>query len=741
MNDHSGGFNGPVSAIPHLGGAQPPALTGLRDLALARPAAAAERTVDVNEIWRIIVKWWWLIAAITVSCLLVAIAMSLLITPEYRAEATIEVNPEGVQVVKMGELEPIRMGDREFMTTQAGLLRSRSLAERVVRSMNLGSNEEFADPDAPRSERDAAAVDELMRRINVDQERDSRLMTVAAETTDPGLSAAIANSYADNFIQANLERRFEATSYARNFLEQRIATVKRRLEESERQLVAYAQRQGIITLNVDSGSGSGPRSEQSIDANSLVALNQALAEARNERIGAEQRYRQARQNSTTTEVLGNPTVQRLSAERAELEGEYQEKLGIYKPDYPIMVQLRSRIESLDQAISRLTGNVSSALRSEYEAAAARENALQARVEGLKSRLLDLRERSIQYTILQREVDTNRSLYEALLQRFKEVGVAGGVGANTVSIVDRAQPPRLPFKPNLPLNVVLGLLAGLVLGFGAAFSLEWIDDTVKVPDDLSNKLGIAPLGVIPVVEKGAAVRDELENPRSQVSEAYHSVRTALQFSTDHGIPRSLLVTSSRAAEGKSSTALALSQTLASLGASVLLVDSDLRKPTFRGPSGNAVGLSGLLAGSEDLRSAIYPTEIEKLFLLPSGTIPPNPAELLSSGRFGKILDELINLFDYVIIDGPPVLGLADAPLLSSVCEGTLMVIEAGSIRRAAALNAVKRLKMADARIMGGILTKFKAKSYGYGYGYGYSEDLYSYREGEEPKKQIELIRST
>lgn len=740
MNDHSGGFPSPMSALAHAGEARTPALTGLRELALPRPAKT-EHAIDVNEIWRIVRKWWWLIAAIVVSCLLAAVALSLLVTPEYRAEATIEVNPEGMQVVKMGELEPVQVGDREFLTTQVGLLRSRSLAERVVRSLNLGSNEAFADPEAARAERDAAAVESLSDRITVTQQRDSRLVGIAVESPDPALSAAIANSYADNFIQANLERRFEATSYARNFLEQRIATVKRRLEDSERQLVAYAQKQGIITLNVDSGSGSSQRAEQSIDANSLIALNQSLAEARNERIAAEQRFRQAQQNSTTTDVLSNPTVQRLSGQRAELEAEYQEKLDIYKPDYPVMVQLRSRIESLDEALGRLTGNVSNALRSEFQAAAARERALQARVDGLKDKLLDLRKRSIQYTILQREVDTNRSLYDALLQRFKEVGVAGGVGANVVSVVDRAQPPTAPFKPNLPLNIAIGLVAGILLGFGTAFSLEWIDDTVKSPDDLTNKIGIAPLGVIPQVSKGGSVREELENPRSQVSEAYQSVRTALQFSTDHGIPRSLLVTSTRAAEGKSSTALALAQTLAALGASVLLVDSDLRKPTFRGPSATANGLSTLLAGSGDIRGSIYPTEVEQLFLLPSGTIPPNPAELLASGRFSHILAELTQLFEFVIIDGPPVLGLTDAPLLSSMCEGTLMVIEAGSIRRAAALNAVKRLRMADAHIMGGILTKFNAASAGYGYGYGYGEDMYSYREGEEPKKQIELLKSS
>jgi capsular exopolysaccharide synthesis family protein len=743
MNDQSGSFPPNSAALPGSGGAQVPAIMGLREVALGgTPAAKAERGFDVTEYWRVVRKWWWLILAITLAGVMAAVVVSLMMTPQYEAAATLEVNPEGVQVVKMEALEPMARDDRSFIATQAGLLRSRSLAERVARSLNLANNENFADPESPRAAKQDQAVRSLIAAVEVEPERDSRLMRISAETPDPVLSARIANSYADNFIQSNLERRFEATAYARSFLEQRIATVKAKLEQSERALVAYAQRQGIISLNTDSGNGAGGRTEQSIDAASLVSLNESLSSAKAERIAAEQRFRQAQANRSTTEVLANPTVQALTSQRAQLEAQYQEKLGIFQPDYPEMAQMRARIQALDRSIRQETGNVSSALRSEYAAAVARENALQARVSSLKAGLLNLRERSIQYTILQREVDTNRSLYDALLQRFKEVGVAGGVGTNNVSVVDRAQTPVAPVSPKLPLNIAIGLFGGLLLGFGSAFAIEWIDDTIKTPDDLIGKLTISSLGVIPIIVKGGTVQEELEDRRSQVSEAYQSVRAALQFSTEHGVPRSLLITSTRAAEGKSSTALAISQTLASLGSNVLLIDGDLRKPTFRGPPGSVEGLSRLLAGDEDVQAAIHPTEVERLFLLPGGTIPPNPAELLASGRFEHVLEEVTKHFDHVIVDGPPVLGLADAPLLSATCEGTLMVIESGSIRRGAALNAVQRLRSAGARITGGVLTKFNAArtGYGYGYGYGYGEKQYAYREGETPKKQISLLKS-
>jgi capsular exopolysaccharide synthesis family protein len=333
------------------------------------------------------------------------------------------------------------------------------------------------------------------------------------------------------------------------------------------------------------------------------------------------------------------------------------------------------------------------------------------------------------------------LYDALLQRYKEVGVAGGVGTNIVSVVDRAQVPTTPFKPNLPLNIMLGLAAGLVLGLGTAFALEWMDDTIKTPDDLTTKLKIAPLGVIPVAPKGSSVEADLQDARSQISEAYQSVRTSLQFSTEHGVPKSLLITSTRAAEGKSSSALSVAHSIASLNATVLLIDGDLRKPTFRGPSGQSDGLSNILAGLDDLESCIHPTNHESLYLLPAGKIPPNPAELLAGDRFQWLLERVSTMFDHIIVDGPPVLGLADAPLLASRCAGTLMIIEAGSIRRAAVLHALNRLRGADARLMGGILTKFSASKsgYGYGYGYGYGDDQYSYREGDQPKRQIRLLK--
>ena len=737
MNDHSGVFPGRGSVVPFGGGGLPS--TGLRDVVEGvGPATNEGSRFSLAEVWRVLTKWWWLIASVVVVCLLAAVAASLMVAPEYRAQTVLEVNREGVQAVQMGQVDAMQIGDREFMTTQAGLLRSRALAERVARSLNIAANADYVPQDLPRDARDRIAADMVAASVTVNPIRDSRLIELTVEHTDPQLTARIADAYADNFIQSNLERRFEATSYARNFLEQRLATIRNRLEETERQLVAYAQAQGIVTLNVDSGTGEGGRSEQSLDAASLVALDNALNEARAERIAAEQTLRQARARAST-QVIENPTVQTLTSRRAELQAEYQEKLGLFQPDYPAMQQLRARIAALDSAIAQATRSVGSSLEGEYQAAVGRERQLQAQVDRLRGAVMDLRERSIQYTILQREVDTNRALYDALLQRYKEVGVGSGVGTNVVSVIDRAQVPGAPFKPNLPFNIFVGLIAGLIIGVGSAFALEWMDDTIKTPDDVTAKLGIPALGVIPKADKNTPIQEQLADSRSQVSEAYQSVRTSLQFSTAHGVPKSLLITSTRASEGKSSTALAIAQMMASLGAKVLLVDGDLRKPTFKGPQGQSTGLSDILAGAATLEGTVHATGQEGLSLLPAGHVPPNPAELLATGRFAEVLAEAGERFDHVVVDGAPVLGLADAPLLAYPAEGTIMVIESGAIRRAAVLNAVKRLKAADARIVGAVITKFNATAsgYGYGYGYGYGDDSYSYRQGEKPKDQIKI----
>jgi capsular exopolysaccharide synthesis family protein len=694
--------------------------------------------LNLATIWRIIAEWRWLILGAVAVALAGAVVITFLTTPLYRATASLEINPPTVRILdeSKGGMQGGGGGDREFLATQYGLLASRSLAQRVAQELNLPGNENFVGAGGDRGSRLKSATGKLMAGFEVAPVAGSRLVKISYTSENPALAAQIANSYADNFINANLERRYEASSYARQFLERQIGKVKGDLEKTERQLVAYAQQQGLISTSPNNEKGGGGDTS-SLEGATLLQLNGALAQAQTRRITAEQRYRQAGRlnaGNVTTSTAG------LRSQRAGLEAEYQEKLETFRPEYPDMVRLRTRIDAIDQAIrqeaSTVSGGAGTTLAAEYQAAVAEERKLQGLVGQLKGSVLNERGNRIQYNILQREVDTTRSLYDALLQRYKEIGVAGGIGTNTVSVVDRAEPPGAPYKPNLMVNLLIGLILGLVAGLGAALALEFLNDTIKTPDDVRDKLRLPSLGVIPKKKGVESVSDELKDQTSPVSEAYYSLRTSLQFTTESGAPKSLLITSTRAAEGKSSTTLALAQNFARLGNSVLLIDSDLRKPAFVTGLEPNEGLSKLLTNTDALQGHVLKTQFENLSLLPCGPLPPNPAELLASPRLKAVIAEAMANFDMVIVDGPPVLGLADAPLLAGVCRATLLVVESGKTRTRAAIDATNRLKASGGNIVGAVLTKFRHQAHGYGYGYGY--EPYRYGGIGSREREIKLI---
>ncbi|MBA3895742.1 MAG: polysaccharide biosynthesis tyrosine autokinase [Sphingomonadaceae bacterium] len=697
----------------------------------------AENSPDTDfnlaTIARIVSNWRWVVLGAITICLVAALLAAFIMRPIYRAVSTLEISPPTVDVTTDNKEEKETSSSTDFLATQYGLLRSRSLAERVGQELNLASNPIFVTQGADRATRQREATNKLVQNLNIAPVPESRLVRVIYDSPDAALSARIVNSFGESFIATNLERRYEASSYARSFLERQIGKIKTELEASERQLVSYAQSQGI--LNVSSGKDGSDTT--SLQGASLVSINQALADAQTRRIAAEQAYRQSGTVGATAEVTASG--QALRQQRAALEADYQDKLTRMKPEFPDMVSLRSRISELTRQLAQegvaVQSGRSNTLLSEYRAAAAAERALQSRVAQLKNSVLDLRERSIRYTILQRDVDTNRSLYDALLQRYKEIGVAGGVGKNLVSIVDRAEVPLVPYKPNLLVNLLIGLGAGIGLGLGLAILLEFMNDTIKVPDDVRDKLKLSSLGVIPVKDSDGPFAQELNRQGSPISEAYFSLRTTLQFTTGRGAPKTLLVTSSRAGEGKSSTTLALAQNFARLGQSVLLIDADLRRPAF--VSGiDSVGLSQLLTNQDPLDAHALATHVDNLWLIPCGPLPPSPAELLASPRLAAILAEAAAAFDMVIVDGPPVLGLADAPLLGAVCESTIVIIESGKTRTRLAIDSLNRLRASGSDVLGAVLTKFRHQAHGYGYGYGY--DAYKYKEIGNRDREIRLI---
>lgn len=707
-------------------------------------AAPAAPMFDVAEYWRLALKHRLIILGSVAAALVIGAIATLLMTPLYVAATTLQIEREAARVLNVDEVQPRESGSQgeEFFSTQYGLLRSRSLAERVTDSLGLASSDSFLErmkvqPPAQvtgsasqsLANRREAVIGTIQKNLSVTPVRGSRLVTVAFESPDPQLAATIANAIAENFIQANLDRKYDSSKYVREFLEQRIAQTKAKLEEAERGLVAYAVSEQIINLS-EAGADSGET--RSLASSNLETLNEALSRAQAERVASEEKWRQASGAalSSLPEVLQNPTIQRLVEERARVDAEYQQKSTIYEPGWPELVQLKARLDQLTREINAISASVRTSIRGEYVVAANKEQALRRQVEALKGEFLDLRDRSIQYNILQRELDTSRTLYDGLLQRYKEVGITGGVTANNISVIDAARAPDAPSKPRLIVNLVLAALLGLGLGAVAAFILEALDETLASPDDIESKLGLSTLGVIPLLDKGETVMAALADTRSNFSESYYSLRTALQFSTPDGMPRSLLVTSSRPAEGKSTTAYAIALSSARLGRRVLLIDGDLRNPSMHRIVGvdNDQGMSNLLSGGTSLQALAKPTSVANLDFIPCGPLPPNPAELWGGDRIKQVLAEASAIYDHVIIDGPPVLGFADAPLLASSVVGTLFTVEARGTRRAQARGALRRLAWGSARVLGVVMTKFNTKAVQYG-GYDYSYD-YNYGPASE-----------
>ena len=698
-----------------------------------------------EQIFRAFLAHKWMVLAIVTACLLLGIVATLLTTPQYTAVSRIEISRQQANVTNVeGVEEADRTRDNEFYDTQYSLLQARSLAERVVRDLGLANDEEFfatfeVESDnaallettgdtvltaSDRAARFKEATDILLDHIEITPIRGSSLVDVGFTSPDATLSAKIANAWVEQFVASNLARRFDSTSDAREFLEEQLDSLRERLEESERQLVNYAADKGIVTFGGAESPGGETAGQETLVASDLQAANGNLARARADRIEAESALRQT---NGAREALTNPTINGLRQRRALVAAERDKLLTTFEPAYPAVEALTAELQALEQSIRSEEDRFRSFARSNYNEALQREQTLQREVDQLKGRFSGQNQDSIQYNIYQREVATNRELYDGLLQRYKEIGVAG-VGTNNVAVVDRAQVPRVPSSPNLLLNLALAIVFGGGLAAAYVFLREQLDQSLRDPADVKRLLGIAGLGIVPRLSD-ENVSESLQDPKSVASEAYFSIATSLSFLTDHGTPSSMLMTSTVPNEGKSTSAVALAHMLARTGKRTLLIDADMRNPSahlfFDMP--RVAGLSNYLSGEADPEQLIIDSGVENLAILAAGPPPPNPAELLGSNRLAQLLRPGTVPYDHIVIDGPPVLGIADSPLLASAVEGVIFTIEANSTKLRAIDTAMARLRSANANIFGAIVTKLDSRnsSYGYGetygYGYGYGEN--------------------
>ena len=717
-----------------------------------------EDAIDLRRYWDILLRRKWTLVGAVVVALLAALVSTFNATPEFRSTLLLQIEPQTDQFlefqrnVSLGE----PTSDWDYYQTQYELLKSRTLARRVIDQLGLeavqeprteskpsflaelkgtvkrwiGTAGDNPSEDATKARPNLEAA--LLGKLTISPVRDSRLVHIQYDSPKPEEAAAVANAVAENFINMTLERRYEARTYAKKFLEERIQQVRASLEDSEQRLLAYAREREIV--NLDDRLGSVMQS--------LGAMNAALTKTEAQRIEAEAEYTGSLQGTgpSTLKVLDSAVIQELKKRKGELDLQYQELLKVYKPGYPKMQQLERQVAEIDQQIDKEIGSIRQAVKSGYEARVREQATLQARVSELKGEILAMQDRSTDYQSLKREVDTNRELYDGLLQRMKEVGVVAGISSNNISIVDRAQVPGSAYKPNLKKNLTMALAIGLIAGILLAFLLEHMDDTVKSSEDVEARVRAPVLGVIPMVsarEHGIAQEDvpllAAKDPKSPLAEAVRSLRTSLVFSTAEGAPKILHLTSAGPGEGKTTAATGIAITFAQAGSKVLLIDADLRAPSlhriFSLP--NVLGLTNHLAGDTKPAEIAQPTQVTRLFAVTSGPLPPNPVELLSSAKMLDFLSLASERFDYIVLDGPPVIGLADALVLANLARGTIFVVDSGRTRYGALEGAVKRLRAANATILGAVIDRLSRPSHGYGYGYSYDyQYTYSYGARDE-----------
>ncbi|WDF72853.1 GumC family protein [Novosphingobium sp. KACC 22771] len=689
-----------------------------------------------------------LVSSLFFGSILVSLAATLLQTPIYTARGTIQINSGANRVLSkdndesQGEDASAMQDADRYLKTQVDILKSRSLALRVVDALKLVDNPTFftsmrGKPPRAGSTRNQAsllAASLLMKSLDVTIPRDSRIATIAVESADPTLSAKIANAYASEFIQSNLQRKFESSGYAREFLARQLVQVKDKFEQSERTLNDYARSAGLIhSGSTSAGTGGQPAMQgTSVIGASLSQFNQSANDAKARRIAAESRWRAINAGPllNASEVVTNAAVSSLLTQRATALAALEEERARHLDGYPTVAAKQAQVQALNSQIQTLANNVRNAIRLEYEAALKSEIELNSQVDRLKADTLNEQDRSVQYNLLQHEVETNRQVYDGLLQRYKELNASAGISTSNISVIDIAQIPTRPSSPDVLRNLLYGFAASIVLTTTILLIKEQFDDSVRIPEDIESKLAIPLLGVIPV-SNGDSPTMDLDDPKSQISEAYNSLRGSLLFATPKGLPQLIMVTSAQPAEGKSTSSYALARTLARMDKKVLLVDADLRRPSQHRyiDYDNQKGLSDVLTTRTSMAELAQQAQQSTLSLLTSGPIPPSPTELLSSLRFREALEEAKSVYDVIIIDSPPVLGLADAPMIAAIVEGVVFMVESDRSRHGALKTSLRRLRAVHPNILGGVLTKFdplkSGSRYSSYYGYEYYQYQYSY----------------
>ena len=724
-----------------------------------RPHAETEREALLSDYLDVLRRRRWVILAFFALVLALTTLLTVAATPVFKATALIEIRQENPKIVSFKEVEMAQPQEyREFYQTQYDILRSQTLANRAIERLtaegvSLTDLENRSPgwltglrallprrPEVPveAGVREAQGrTDAFLAQVEVSPRRNSFLVEVSYWSRDPHLAGRAANVLADEYINLSLDQRLQALQKGRAFIERQLAATKAALGRSEDELQEFSRANEILTMD----------EKENIAYRRLADLNRNLTQVQGVRIAKESLYRQ-----TTTKLAGisvvinNELLKGLRDQVARLDAERAKLANTFTDEYPEVRKLQAQIVDLRQQIAAEHERIVRGIRADYEAAKKNEELLVEALESQKKEVADLNQRAIDYKIFKREVDTNRGIYETLLQRLKEVEVNEGIRASNVQVVDPARVPLRPDRPRLAHNLLLALALGLAGGIGLAFLQEHLDSSLKTPTQVENYLALPMLGTVPLVrhkeQNGATPGASIEliahhKPSSHAAESLRTLRASLFLATADGPPTRLLITSARPQEGKTCLSTNLAISLAQMGRRVVLVDADLRRPRVHRVFDIPItpGLTNYLTGSSPLPQLLHATPVRLLDVIPSGPVPPSPAELLDSLAMRTLLDELNKRYDFVVIDAPPVLGFADVPLLSRFAGGLLLVVRAGSTPRAIAKQTADYLLRLRAKVLGVVLNQVAADQQGYGYyDYGYYRD-YTPNPNDEPLLEL------
>jgi capsular exopolysaccharide synthesis family protein len=709
-------------------------------------------------------KHQWLILSFLLAVVTIVSIATFRMQPVFVTSARVEIDRENTNVLPFQGADSFdfMMDMDNYIETQAKILTSETLALQTIRSTGLTNHPEYASSGGPSeaiasgslaNHKRPAELAMFLGSMSVKRVPNSRLLDVTFESTDPALAARVVNAHIENFQTENFRSRYDAIARASSWLQDQLNDLKVKVRSSEDARLEYERKNQIWELD----------DKQNITTQRLSDLNKELTDAQSDRMRKQALYEFAKSGNADAvpQLRENTVLQDVMKKRSDTYTQYTEALNQYGPNFPKVQRLQAQIKEVDQLIDTEKKNVVDQMGNDYNAARQREVLLTGALDQQKTEANQMSERLVQYNILKREAEANKTLYDGLLTKLKEANVAGALKSSNIRIVDPAMVPTTPSRPAKARNIALALLVGLVGGVGLALLREYLDNTVKTPDDIETLARLPSLAVVPAFAGsngngrrhrilGGASSNGLDKrielvaqhlPKSQVSEAFRALRTALLLSQADHPPQVILVTSALPREGKTTAAANLAVTLAQLGDRTLLIDADLRKPgvgrLLNMTDGKYAGLSSYLAGvsSLDLVTVPHPA-IPNLAAIPTGPLPPNPADLLSSHKLADALAELRTKFKFIVIDSPPVMAATDAVILSVQADGVLLVVRSGETPKEAFTRTRDLLTSVKCHLLGVVLNAVDSSAPDYYYSYRY----YPYSYGYGPQEVADLANT-